>query len=170
MAEYLVNSTDARTFTVLANATVLGTLKYAEWFSFESVLTLTDGTSLRIEPKGFWGTTVEVKDQTAVVLSFNMHWNGNIVLKSRLGGTNKAFVVQNRGVLKNDFVLVDKEGHELLTIRPTLKWNKANYDYTVTSTEIFETLEVKNILLLVAIHCTNYYMSMMLASAMIATM
>lgn len=170
MAEYLVKSTDARTFTMLANATVLGGLKYTEWFSFKSLLTLTDGTTYRIEPKGFWGTTIELKDEETVWLSFKMHWNGTIVLKSKLGGVNKAFVLKNQGVLKNHYTLLDKDGQELLTIQPDFKWSKVNHDYTVNSTELFETLAAKHVLLLAAIHCANYYMHMMVSSTMITTM
>ncbi|TGE27962.1 hypothetical protein [Hymenobacter metallicola] len=168
MAHYLIKSTDTRTFTLVANAAVLGELKYTEWFTFKAVLSLTNGPLLRIEPRGFWGTTIELKDQEeTVLLSFKMHWNGNIVLKSRLGGVNNAFVLKNQSVLKGSYVLLDKKEQELLTILPDFKWNKTNYDYTVTSSELFESLPQKDILVLLAVHCTNYYMTM--ASSVIVT-
>ncbi|UOQ52536.1 hypothetical protein [Hymenobacter cellulosivorans] len=167
MADYLIKSTDKRTFTLLAGAAVLGELKYTEWFSFKAILALTDGTSFRIEPRGFWGTTIEVKDEAQTVhLSFKMNWDGNIVLKSRLGGTNRAVVLKNRG-LQGGYVLLDKEGQELLTIQPDFKWNKANHDYAVVSSEQFDTYAAKEALVLTAIHCANYYMTM--ASTIITT-
>lgn len=159
MAEYQVKSMEARTFTLLAEGTALGELKYTEWFSFKSVLTLADGTLLRAEPKGFWGTTIEIKDQDAVLLSFKMHWNGDIVLKSRLGGVSRALVLKNQSVMKNTYVLQDKHGQLLLTIQPDFKWSKVNHDYAISSTELFETFEAKHLLLLTAIHCTNYFMT-----------
>ena len=168
MADYLVKSTDKRTFTLLAGAAVLGELKYTEWFSFKAILALTDGTSFRIEPRGFWGTTIEVKDEAeTVLLSFKMHWDGNIVLKSRLGGTNRAVVLKNRGLTKSGYVLLDKHEQELLTIQPDFKWNKANHDYAVVSSELFEAYAAKNALVLTAIHCANYYMAT--ATAVITT-
>ncbi|UOQ71787.1 hypothetical protein [Hymenobacter cellulosilyticus] len=167
MADYLIKSTDTRTFTLLAEAAVLGELKYTEWFSFKAMLVLTNGPSLRIEPRGFWGTTIEAKDGDVVVLSFKMNWDGNIVLKSRLGGTNRAFVLKNQGLTKSGYVLLDKHGQELLTIRPDFKWNKINNDYSVSSSELFETFASKETLVLMAIHCANYYMTM--ATTMIAT-
>lgn len=153
---------------MLAGATVLGELQYAEWFSFKATLALTDGTTFRMEPRGFWGTTIEVKDEAeTVLLSFKMHWDGNIVLKSRLGGTNRACVLKNRGLTKGGYVLLDKHGQELLTIQPDFTWNKVNHDYAVVSSELFETYAAKDALVLTAIHCANYYMAM--ATAIITT-
>ncbi|WP_139920519.1 hypothetical protein [Hymenobacter sp. DG01] len=169
MAEYQVKSMESRTFRLLTEGAALGELHYTEWFSFKAVLTLADGTSLRAEPKGFWGTTIELKNQEAsVLLSFKMHWNGNIVLKSRLGGEGRALVLKNQSVLKNTYVLQDKHGQELLTIQPDFKWSNANYDYTIHSTGLFETFEDKQLILLTAIHCTNYYMTV--SAGAVATM
>lgn len=172
MAEYLVKSTNTRTFTLMADAAVLGELKYKEWFSFKATLTLADGRALQIEPKGFWGTTIELKEQGAVVLSFRMNWDGSIVLKSRLGEESHAFVLKSRSLLKNSYVLLDKKGRELLAIQPDFKWSSVNYDYTISSTELFEALAAKDTLVAMAIHGTNYYMTMMtsaLTSSVILT-
>lgn len=168
MAEYQVKSPEARTFTLLAGAEALGELKYKEWYSFKALLSLPDGTSLSIEPKGFWGTTIEIKDQDGVLLSFRMHWNGNIVLKSRLGGVSRALVLKNQSVMKNTYVLLDKNNQELLTIQPDFKWNKVNHDYTIHSTELFDLLEDKHVFILTVIHCTNYYMTV--SAGAVATM
>ncbi|MBC6698267.1 hypothetical protein [Hymenobacter sp. BT190] len=168
MADYQVKSDSTRTFTLREAGTVLGELTYTEWFSFKASLTLPGGVSLQIEPKGFWGTTIELKEQAEVRLSFKMHWNGNILLKSRLGGVNQAFVLKNRSMLKNEYVLLHKSGQELLLIRPDFKWNSANYDYTISSTEEFEALAAKHVLLLIAVHCTNYYLTMMTSTVLLS--
>ncbi|MCB2377507.1 hypothetical protein LGH70_07935 [Hymenobacter sp. BT635] len=168
MAEYVLKSTDARTFTLAANDALLGELKYPEWYSYKALLALPDGTALRVEPRGFWGTTIELKDeQDAVLLSFKMHWNGSIILKSSLGGVNRAFVLKGKDLLEREYVLLDRQGQELLTIRPKINWSKVNYDYTVVSSEAFEALEQQAILVLMAIHCTNHYIST--SSALLAT-
>ncbi|WP_426492613.1 hypothetical protein [Hymenobacter sp. 102] len=167
MAGYQVQSTDTRTFSLLSDGAVLGQLKYAEWFSFKATLTLPDGTSLRAEPRGFWGTTIEVKEHDAVGLSFKMHWNGSIVLKSRLGQESRVFVLKNRSVLKNDYVLLDKAGQELLHLQPDFKWRTGNYEYAISSSAEFEQLAAKPILLLCATHCTNYYLAMMTSSVLL---
>ncbi|MCA8831098.1 hypothetical protein [Hymenobacter pini] len=168
MAEYRVQSTDKRTFALLTDGTMLGQLCYAEWFSFKATLTMPDGTSLRAEPRGFWGTTIEVKEHDAVRLSFKMHWNGSIVLKSRLGEEGRVFVLKNRSVLKNDYVLLSKEGQELLHLQPNFKWRTGNYEYAISSAAEFEQLAAKHMLLLCATHCTNYYLAMLTSSVLLA--
>lgn len=170
MAEYQVHSTDTRTFSLLGDGEVLGRLTYAEWFSFKATLTLPDGTTLRAEPRGFWGTTIEVKEQDAVRLSFTMHWNGSIVLKSWFGEESRVFVLKNRSVLKNDYVLLSKEGQELLHLRPDFKWRTGNYEYAISSSAEFEQLAARHVLLLCAAHCTNYYLAMMTSSVLLTAM
>jgi hypothetical protein len=167
MAEYRVQSTDSRTFSLLGDGATLGQLHYAEWFSFKANLTLPDGTTLRAEPRGFWGTTIEVKEQDAVRLSFKMHWNGSIVLRSWLGEESRVFVLKNRSVLKNDYVLLDKEGQDLLHLQPDFKWRTGSYEQAISSAAAFEQLAAKEILLLCTAHCTNYYLAMMTSSVLL---
>ncbi|QJX45505.1 hypothetical protein HMJ29_00540 [Hymenobacter taeanensis] len=163
MTEYTVQANGSKEFQLLANGTVLGHLRYTEWFSLKAVITLANGMSFQIEPRGFWGTTIELKDQEKVLLTFKMHWAGKIIIKSRLDG-NKALVFKNKSVLKNTYVLQDKDEQELLLVQPDFHWIKLNHDYTISATELFEQLNAKELLLLTTVHCANYYM-MMVASA-----
>ncbi|WBA43686.1 hypothetical protein [Hymenobacter canadensis] len=168
MADYQVKSHSTRTFTLREADAVLGELTYTEWFSFKALLNLSDSPPLQIEPKGFWGTTIELKEQGEVLLSFKMHWNGNILLKSRMGGVNQTFVLKSRSLLKNEYVLLNKADQQLLLIRPDFRWNSANYDYTISSNEDFEALAAKHVLLLIAVHCTNYYLTMMTSTVLLS--
>ncbi|ALD20459.1 hypothetical protein [Hymenobacter sp. DG25A] len=167
MADYNVTANGTRDFQLLEDGKLLGALHYTEWFSFEAEVTLADNSSFQIKPKGVWGTTIEFKDQQKVLLDFKMHWNGTIVIKSKFNG--KAFLFKQKSMLKNTFVLIDKNEQELLAVQPAFKWSSFNYDYTLSATEEFEALEMKAFLLLTTVHCANYYMTMVAASAVIAT-
>jgi hypothetical protein len=42
-----------------------------------------------------------------------------------------------------------------------MQWSKLNYNYTISTTELYEEVESQAVLLLIAIHCANYNMTMM---------
>lgn len=167
MADYHVTANATRDFQLRADEALLGTLHYAEWFSFKATITLADNATFQLGPKGVWGTTIELKDQQTVLLNFKMNWSGTIIIKSKFN--HKVFLFKQKSMLKNTFVLLDKEEQELLVVQPTFKWSSFNHDYTLATTEEFEALDQKALLLLTTIHCANYYMSMVAASVVIAT-
>ncbi|UPL47890.1 hypothetical protein [Hymenobacter sublimis] len=169
MAAYRILANGTRDFELLAaDGTALGALHYSEWFSFKAVATLADGSAFQLEPKGFWGTTIELKDHDKVLLNFKMNWDGNIILKSKLNDSSHAFVFKTKSMLKSEYVLRGRNEQELLVVKPDFEWSKFNYNYTFTTTEEFEASDSKALLLLTVLHCANYYMTMM--SSAVTTM
>ena len=115
-----------------------------------------------MEPKGFWGTTVEVLDGKKVILQFTMNWDGNIVMNIYFNDIEKNYTFSHKGFFRESFVLTDEKGSELLMMKPHVQWRSLNYEYQVYTSEILETFVEKNILLLISLHCSNYYMAMMI--------
>ncbi|TGE06592.1 hypothetical protein [Hymenobacter fodinae] len=171
MPEYLVKANGTREFHLLAADTQVGVLHYPEWYTLKADVQLANGSAYQVEPRGFWGTTLELKDQQTVLLSFKMNWSGDIIIKSKLDASAKVLVFKSKSVLKHTYVLHDKEGRELLTIQPDFQWSKLNYNYTITTTPDFEQVESQALLLLMAVHCANYFMTMLatVTTFMVAT-
>lgn len=161
MAEYLAKSNSSLSFEIIKDNQLTGKLIYKSWFTFNAEIETADHQHYQIEPKGFWGTTIELKDNETVLLKFRMNWNGEIIVQTYFDGEKESFVCKHRGVFKDSFVLTDKMGTELLVMKPQFKWNLLNYEYQITTSNDFEKYSNKDILLLTSIHCANYYMSMM---------
>ncbi|QNH63479.1 hypothetical protein [Hymenobacter sediminicola] len=166
MAAYKVTASGKRDFQLVADELVLGTLQYTEWFSFKAVITLADGSTFQIAPRGAWGTTIEVKAHDTVVLNFRMNWGGNILIKSRIH--RKAFIFKQKSLFKNTYILQDKDGQEMLTIQPDFKWSNINHDYSLSATAEFDAFDNHALLLLTTVHCANYYMSIVTGMTVIA--
>ncbi len=164
MTEYQAKSDKSFTFEVSEGDRLIGILTYESWFKFNAVIKMADQSHYRVEPKGFWGTTIELKDGEKVLLKFEMNWNGEIVLQTFVSDIEKGYIFKHRGIFKESFVLTDQEGTELLVLKPHLKWNRMNYEYRITISDTFATLPDKEIVLMSALHCANYYMSMMMAT------
>ncbi|AZA93437.1 Uncharacterised protein [Chryseobacterium nakagawai] len=161
MAEYYAKSNDSLSFELINNDKLTGKITYRSWFNFNAVIELEDHQSYQIEPRGFWGTTIELKDNEKVLLKFRMNWNGEIIVQTYFDGVKESFVFKHRGIFKDSFVLTDKIGTELLVMKPHFKWNLLNYEYQINTSDEFENYPNNNILLLTSLHCANYYMSMM---------
>jgi hypothetical protein len=161
MKEYKVRSTDIKHFSLTINEKEIGKLTYEKWFSFNAEMILDGDSTYQIEPKGFWGTTIELKQNDQVLMNFKMSWNGNIIIHSNFDGMERDFVLKHKGILKESYVLLNKEEEDLLVVKPDFKWNKFNYDYQITTTDRFDNYGFNTILLLTTIHCVNYYMTML---------
>lgn len=159
MAEYYAKSNSSLSFEVEKDDQSIGKLIYINWFSFKAEMVIL-GHSYKVEPKGFWGTTIELKDHERVLLKFRMNWNGEIVIQTYFDGVKDGFLFKHRGIFKDSFVLTDQQGTELFVMKPHLKWSTLNYEYQIITSESFEVLSNKEILLLNSLHCANYYMSM----------
>lgn len=162
MTEYKVKSSNSLVFELRNNETLVGTLTYASWFRFSAELE-TLHSKYQIEPKGFWGTTIELKEGEKILLKFRMNWNGEIVIQIYFNEIKSGYIFKHRGIFKESFVLADQNGIELLVMKPDLKWHTMHYEYQITTSDIFDTFFEKEILLMISLHCANYYMSMMMA-------
>ncbi|MCE3076166.1 hypothetical protein [Chryseobacterium gwangjuense] len=162
MTEYKVKSSNSLVFELTENESVIGNLKYKSWFRFSAEFDILN-SKYQIEPKGFWGTTIELKEGEKVLLKFRMNWGGEIVIQTYFNEIKKGYLFKHRGIFKDSFVLTDEGGTELLVMKPDLKWHTMNYGYQIATSDTFDTFTNKEILLMTSLHCANFYMSMMMA-------
>ena len=166
MSVYQAKSNNARSFELIKEGGLVGTLIYKSWFKFNATIEIPGNPDYQVEPKGFWGTTIELKEGEKLLLKFSMHWNGNIIIQTCFNYNAKDYVFKHRGVFKESFVLIDQDGIELLVMKPDLKWNMS-FAYQVTTSDNFEAFPNKEVLLMNCVHCANYYMSTVMAVAVV---
>lgn len=159
--EYQATAEKFTHFIISKDGKTIGQLNYTSWFKFSAEIEILN-SKYQVEPKGFWGTTVEVLDGKKVILQFTMNWDGNIVMNIYFNDIEKNYTFCHKGFFRESFVLTDEKGTELLMMKPHVQWRSLNYEYQINTSEILETFEEKNILLLISLHCANYYMAMMM--------
>ncbi len=158
--EYQAKLNDSKSFEVTQDNNLIGKLTYQSWFKFNASAMLGNGSTYQIEPKGFWGTTIELKDNEKVLANLKMHWNGDIVIQVDLTNVETGYVLKPKGLFNISFLLSDQNKNDLLVMKPHLKWNKLHCEYEIESSQDFEESSDKSLLLLISLHCANYYMSM----------
>lgn len=162
MGQYKANSTNAKNFKLTFKNENIGELIYKKWHSFKADILMEDGKKYQLEPKGFWGSIIGLKDGTKTLLSFTMGWNG-IEINTFFDYKKATYLLKLNGLLSNKFVLIDVNNYELLAAESDFKWKKLNYDYNIETSRVFDKLENKDLLLLTILHCINYYMSLIAA-------
>lgn len=158
MGQYNANSTNSQNFSLTSYNEIKGELIYKKWYSFSAEILLANGTKYQLEPKGFWDSKIELKDDIKTLLEFKMGWKG-IIIKTFFDNKEDVFLVKLNSILGNKFVLLDTQETELLTAETDFKWNKFNYDYNIETTRNFDNFDKKELLLLTILHCINYYMT-----------
>ncbi|WP_240625461.1 hypothetical protein [Spirosoma pollinicola] len=142
----------------------IGELIYQKWYSFAAKILMTNGKEYQLEPRGFWESTIELKEGEAILLEFKMGWKG-IVIKTYFDNEEKHFLLKLKGLLSNKFVLLDDNNEELMVAETDFKWSKLNFDYTIETTQNFDNFTNEKLLLLSVLHCINYYMTVIVAAA-----
>ncbi|WP_128548115.1 hypothetical protein [Larkinella soli] len=165
MRKLIIESTPSRTFTLREAGSQLATLTYDNWFSFSARIQLAGGTAYEVDPKGFWGTTIELKREQQVLLDFRMNWNGSIILKSRLDGNEREFAFKAKGVWQSSYLLQDREQRNWMAVKPDFSWQKFNYSFEIEAEDIYPDRELNDLMVMMAVHCANYYITMMSAGS-----
>ena len=163
MGQYKANSTNSQNFSLTFDNHRIGELIYKKWYSFNAEILLSDGARYQLEPKGFWDSKIELKDDTKTLLEFKMGWKG-IIIKTFFDNKEDTFLLKLNSLLSSKFVLIDTDKSELMVAETDFKWNKLNYDYNIETTQNFDNFDNKELLLLTILHCINYYMTI-IASA-----
>jgi hypothetical protein len=163
MAAYTILSENRKTFNIKSGDEVVASLNYTSWFQIDADLIVGDKKYL-IRQKGFWGLTVEVLDGDASLYSFAMNWKGQIIINAMDTQIERDFVFKHKMSLKQQYTLSDKNGVELLEIDAKFKLASLKFEYDIATSDAFEALGDKLVLIGIQLHCVNYYISMMSAA------
>jgi hypothetical protein len=158
MGLYKATSTDSRNFNLTIDTVPLGKLEYPKWYTFKADILLADHSKYQLEPKGFWDWKIELKQNEKSLLNFKMGWKG-IIINTEFDGDEKSYLLSLKGLLSSKYVLIDTDENELLVVESDFKWNKLHFDYTITTSDGFDSHNNKELLLLTILHCINYYLT-----------
>ena len=63
MTEDQAKSNNSLSFDVTTDDKLIGKLSYKSWFKFNAVIEIANNSNYQVEPKGFWGTTIELRTE-----------------------------------------------------------------------------------------------------------
>ena len=106
---------------------------------------------------------IELHKDNNVLVQFEMGWKG-IDITTNFNDIKKVYLLKMKGLLESRYVLINPDDRELLAAKVDFKWTKLGLDYTIETSDEFDSLENKDLLLITILHSLNYLTSMLIAA------
>ena len=114
--------------------------------------------SLKLVSTGTWAVSMLVHDEEKLVSTVKTETGGSMSITKFY--RRKKYYFKKSQNLKLRFSLFNKDNEELLTIVPSVNWQKQSHDFVLQINEDFEK-ECDGLLILQALHCALCCLSMM---------
>lgn len=114
--------------------------------------------SLKLIATGTWAISLLLKEQEKLVSTIKTETGGSMSITKFY--RRRKYYFRKSHNLKLRFSLFNKDGEELLTIVPSVNWQKQSHDFVLQINEDFEK-ECDGLLILQSLHCALCCLSMM---------
>lgn len=114
--------------------------------------------SLKLVATGAWAVSLLLNDDEKLVSTIKTETGGSMSITKFY--RRKKYYFRKSQNLKLRFSLFNKDNEELLTIVPSVNWQKQSHDFVLQINEDFEK-ECDGLLILQALHCSLCCLSMM---------
>lgn len=165
MNQYKISALEPGKYQVLHQNQIIGHWIYPKWYARQSEIKLSDGRIWQVKPKSFWGNTTEIFDTKGTLAQFRMRWNGSMEIEIFNLQKTRTFYFKQKGFWKTSYALLDAQQQELCAIHPDIKWNRTHYDLHIETSDEFEQLESKEIILFTMIACADYHIKSISSAA-----
>jgi hypothetical protein len=148
-----VECTDNKTFQLLDDGAVLGTLNYKNLLSFKAEISLPGTGVYDIKSVGFFGTSITVTKNEIEIAVLQMNWKGQIVMNYR----NEEFLFKAHGVFNDRYIIENKAEEKLIQFVPKFKWGKMQYNYDIS----YSQKPDDSLFVLLGVYASTYYVTAM---------
>lgn len=114
--------------------------------------------SLKLVATGTWAVSLLLNDDEKLVSTIKTETGGSMSITKFY--RRKKYYFKKSQNLKLRFSLFNKDGEELLTLVPSVNWQKQSHDFVLQINEELEK-ECDHLLILQALHCSLCCLSMM---------
>lgn len=164
MGQYKVSSINQKNFGLTLNDKLIGELVYPKWYSFKADINIDGKTEYKFVTKGRWNYKIELQQNNKTLLELKISWKG-IVLKTHFDNKEKNYLLKLKTLLSRNYILIDTDKNELVSVDTDFQWKKLRFDYTIATTDEFDKLENKELFLFTILHSINYHKAMAMAAA-----
>ncbi|MFN8273405.1 MAG: hypothetical protein U0X58_00835 [Flavobacteriaceae bacterium] len=169
MKPYKITALVPGQYQVCQEDQIIGHWIYPKWHERQSEIKLSDGRVWQVKPKSFWGNATEIFDAHGILAEFKMCWNGSMEIQIFKPEQTYVFYFQLKGFWKTSYRLLNQNRQELCTLIPDVKWNRTHYDLSIETSDEFEQLESKDIILFAMVLCANYHIKSISSAAVNAS-
>lgn len=169
MNSYKITANQLGQYQISRQDQIIGEWIYPKWYAKQSEIRHKDGRVWQVKPKSFWGNATEIFDAGGSLAEFKMRWNGSMEIQIFKPEQTYRFYFKLKGFWKTSYLLLDEHLHELCQLYPDMKWNRTHYDFSIETSEEFEQLDAKEIILFAMIACADYHLKSISSAAVSAS-
>ena len=154
-----IYTVDKKTFE-LRNETdnAIAQLSYTSSAFNEATIESEENFLLKLIATATWITLFKAGNEEKAVTKIKVEIGG--IMSIRGFSKRKKYLFKKSANFKLRFSLLNKEGEDMLTLVPSVNWQKQSHDFVLQLNEEFEK-ECDAFLILQALHCANCTLSMM---------
>jgi hypothetical protein len=134
------------------------TIQYEDISFNKGEIKAEENYSLKLAATGTWAVSLLLKDDEKLISTIKTETGGSMSI-TKFYRRRKYYFKKSQN-LKLRFSLFNKDSEELLTIVPSVNWQKQSHDFVLQINEEFEK-ECDPLLILQALHCALCCLSMM---------
>ncbi|TGD59118.1 hypothetical protein [Flavobacterium humi] len=142
----------------------LGSLDYIGWSSAKCEINLHNGEKFSIDPKSFWKSSFELKQNGKTLLEYAMNFGGTFAFKSSVNDPDVAFTMKSKGFWGKSYVILDKKGDQMAQIMLGYSWKTFKSQYDIQTVPAFDALPLRDVLVLSMVHGIRYFTAMAAAA------
>jgi len=137
----------------------IGELTYPDWFSLKAKITINDGSSYYLEPKGMFSSGIEVKGDGEVLFTTLGSWKGYIMISDVIN--KRDYTLKMQGFFSNGYVVTDSNNKELFRIAQIFSWKqfRTSYEIELIDFDLFHKQD--ELLLFIAFYSYKTFMTAM---------
>ncbi len=154
-----ISTIDKKTFQLNNEAgEILARLIYSSNTFNEACIEIGELFMLELIATGIWITSFTEDTKEKIISKIKVETGGNMSIRGFYKRRKYTFKLSAN--FKLHFSLFNAEGEDLLTLIPSVNWQKQSYDFVLQFKEEIEK-ECNAFLILQTLHCANYHLSMM---------
>ena len=163
MSQIKVLTDNSKSFSIISDGNVIGTLNYKHWYSANIEITIGED-NYTITRKGFWGTLHEVRHEDEVVFLLKAQWDGGIAM-IKPKDKEHFYELKAKGYFVNGYKLINYKGQEMLSITPDFSWNRVMPSYTISCSDNFGSTRIEQLIIALSLYQYNAIQTMQMFAA-----
>lgn len=141
-----IKTLNSKKFGLFESQNQLGTLTYNSSFTKDNgTIEVNNATISMFKNKGFLSSEIQIIRDNQIVFSIVQKFSGTLEIRSE--SNNKKYWLKSKNFWQGTKVLLDENQRELLVELKKYNWKNWSYDYSFETTNDFELLSEKELLL-----------------------
>lgn len=152
MTNYQVKPNGRKNYELYLDNQIIGNLHNYGTFKRKTEILIRSTRLFEIIAKSLWSSVRIITENGRNVLEFKIKWTGKVVLTSFFENPPLQFIFKKKGLLKNEFVMLNERETELFSIIPSFKLKKFNYEYEVRLNDLSACPDYLELLIMTGVY------------------